>query len=71
VENMRFSWTTARMLTDVLLGEAWAGRGFAYLDGAHERPPSPDAQRDDLVEELWHESLPLVGLAPGDLRWAA
>lgn len=71
VANMRLSTTTARYLESLLLDEGWAGQGFAYLDGNHVQPPSPDAQRDDLMEELWRESLPLIGLRPSDLRWAA
>lgn len=71
VDNMRLSTTTAGMLTSVLLDPAWKGRGFRYLDGDQEHPLTADAQRDELVRDLWSASLPLVGLQPEELRWTA
>ena len=62
IDNMRLSSVSARHITSQMLDAGWSGKGFAYLDGDEIRPPSPDAQRDDLVQELWDSSAPLIGL---------
>ena len=64
VSNMRLSPVSAQQITALLCDDAWAGRGFAYLDGDHATPPSPDAQRDDLAIELWRDTNTLLGLDP-------
>lgn len=62
VANMRLSTVSAEHIASLVDDPRWAGRGFAYLDGDHVRPPSPDAQRDDLRDALWSELDPLIGL---------
>ena len=69
VDNMRLSKTTAAYIERLLLGDEWSGRGFAYLDGLDAREPSPDARRDDLRDELWSESLRLLGINDTQLVW--
>lgn len=71
VDNMRLSDTSAGHIESLLTDPAWRGRGFAYVDGDQARPPSLDAQRDDLVDELWDAALPLIGLTPDTLRGVA
>jgi hypothetical protein len=71
VDNMRLSATTAAYMERLLSDDDWSGRGFAYLDGLEVRNPSPDAQRDDLRDELWSESLRLLGIDDQELSWCA
>jgi hypothetical protein len=59
---MRSSDVSAAHIVSLVEDEAWHGRGFAYLDGDHSKPPSDDALRHDLMEELWRDAMPLVGL---------
>ncbi len=53
VANMRTSAESAGHIASLLLDDDWSGRGFAYLDGDQVRPPSSDAQSDELMQELW------------------
>lgn len=62
VDNMRLSTTSSRHVVDLLDAPRWHGRGFEYLDGDRAKPPSPDAQRDDLAAELWRECTTLLEL---------
>ncbi|MEM8708456.1 MAG: SDR family NAD(P)-dependent oxidoreductase [Actinomycetota bacterium] len=62
VANMRRSTTTAAMVQRIFDDVDWAGQGFAYVDGDEIRPPSPDAQRLDLADELWRDAAVLTGL---------
>ncbi|MEM9460155.1 MAG: SDR family NAD(P)-dependent oxidoreductase [Myxococcota bacterium] len=64
VGNMRLSTVSAQHITSLIEDERWRGQGFAYLDGDRKKPPSDDALRDDLVEELFREAMPLLGLSP-------
>ena len=63
VANMRLSSESARHITSLVRDAAWSGMGFAYLDGDKICQPSPDAQRDELVQELWDSSATLIGLS--------
>lgn len=69
VDNMRLSTTTARTVASIFNDNEWATTGFSYLDGDRAQPPSPDAQRDDLVDELWREAADLLGLPNDGLDW--
>ncbi|PRQ07943.1 SDR family NAD(P)-dependent oxidoreductase [Enhygromyxa salina] len=60
VDNMRLSPVAAGHVADLISDPKWSGTGFAYFDGDHRRPPSPDALRDDLRDELWRESVQLL-----------
>jgi NAD(P)-dependent dehydrogenase (short-subunit alcohol dehydrogenase family) len=71
VDNMRLSTTTAACIETLLLDDDWSGRGFTYLDGLEARDPSLDARRDDLRDELWSESLRLLGINDQELVWCA
>lgn len=62
VPNMRLSPESAQHIASLILDSEHAGKGFQYFDGADARPPSPDALRDELMEDLWTESAPLIGL---------
>lgn len=62
VDNMRSSSVSARHVADLVTDPQWTGQGFAYFDGANMQAPSPDAQRDDLVDELWTETARLLKL---------
>ncbi|MEL6985065.1 MAG: SDR family NAD(P)-dependent oxidoreductase [Actinomycetota bacterium] len=62
VDNMRLSTTSARHLTRLVVDPALAGTGFQYVDGDQSKPPSPDAQNDDLAESLFVDANQLVGL---------
>jgi len=65
IGNMRLSTTTAKYLVSLVGDEQWHGKGFQYFDGLSPKDPSPDAMRDELVEELWRESAELLGLESG------
>jgi NAD(P)-dependent dehydrogenase (short-subunit alcohol dehydrogenase family) len=71
VDNMRLSTTTAACIETLLFDDGWSGRGFTYLDGLEVRDPSADARRDDLRDELWSESLRLLGINDQELVWCA
>ncbi|MEM9322763.1 MAG: SDR family NAD(P)-dependent oxidoreductase [Pseudomonadota bacterium] len=62
VANMRLSSVSAGHIASLIRDDHWSGMGFAYLDGGDIKPPSPDAQDDDLVNELWQVSSELLGL---------
>ncbi len=64
IGNMRLSTTTAEYLCSMVQDEKWHGRGFQYFDGLDAKDPSPDALRDELVEELWRDSAVLLGRPP-------
>ena len=61
-DGVRTSTTSAGHLADLVTSLTWSGRGFAYVDGQQVRPPSRDAQRDDLADGLWQDACRLVGL---------
>jgi protochlorophyllide reductase len=61
VDNMRLSTVSAGHITSLIEDAKWQGRGFAYLDGNRVKQPSPDAQREDLMIELWEQSAVLLG----------
>lgn len=63
VSNMRLSTTTAEVVVSLFEDTDWNGKGFAYLDGPDVATPSPDAQRDDLAEELWADATALIASA--------
>ncbi|MCG8414641.1 MAG: hypothetical protein MI746_10530, partial [Pseudomonadales bacterium] len=63
IDNMRLSDVSAAHLLSLIQDEKWQGLGFNYLDGNTIKPPSPDAQRDDLVEEFWSESEKILSAA--------
>jgi len=60
IANMRLSSATAQAVWSLFEEPKWQGRGFCYLDGPEERPPSPDAMRDDLADELWRNASALI-----------
>ncbi|MEZ0472882.1 SDR family NAD(P)-dependent oxidoreductase [Luteimonas salinilitoris] len=62
VDNMRLSPIAAGHVAALVEEPGWRGKGFGYLDGDLVVPPSKDAQRDELMEELWHDSVALTGL---------
>jgi NAD(P)-dependent dehydrogenase (short-subunit alcohol dehydrogenase family) len=62
IDNMRLSTVSAEHIASLVEDPRWEGRGFAYLDGDRVKSPSPDAQRDDLMAELWEQSALLLGL---------
>lgn len=62
VPGVRRQETSAAHVADLVSATRWSGRGFAYLDGDRERPPSRDALRDDLADGLWTDGARLVGL---------
>ena len=64
IDNMRLSTVSAAHIASLIEDPRWQGEGFAYLDGDRVRPPSDDAQREDLLVELWREASALVGLEP-------
>lgn len=68
VANMRLSTVSAGHIASLIEDAKWQGCGFAYLDGDRVKQPSPDAQREDLMADLWEESAALIGLdcAPRD-----
>lgn len=61
IGNMRLSTTTAEYIASLVGDETWHGKGFQYFDGLAPKAPSPDALRDDLVEDLWRGSAELLG----------
>jgi len=60
VGNMRLSTETAEVVAALFEEPRWSDRGFAYLDGPHAQDPSPDAQRDNLANELWVDTTNLL-----------
>jgi hypothetical protein len=62
IGNMRLSTTTAKYIASLVADEQWHGKGFQYFDGLHPKAPSPDAMRDELVEDLWQGAAELLGL---------
>ncbi len=63
IDNMRLSDVSAGHLLSLIQDAKWRGLGFSYLDGNTIKPPSPDAQRDDLMEEFWSESEKILSAA--------
>lgn len=61
IGNMRHSTTTAKYIAALVGDEQWHGKGFQYFDGLTPKDPSPDALRDDLVDEFWRGSAELLG----------
>lgn len=66
VDNMRLSRVSARHVAALIDAPQWSGRGFAYLDGDRVKPPSSDAQRDELADALWRDANELVTLRDDD-----
>lgn len=52
IDNMRLSTVSAGHILSLVEDPDWHGQGFSYLDGDRARPPSDDAQRDDLRLDL-------------------
>lgn len=71
VGGMRRSSMSAAHVHRLLDDPALLGHGFQYFDGADARPPSAEAQRDDLAHALWADANRLVDTALGRTSAAA